>query len=402
MVILDMRIRKCLQDGYLSMVSGFFSRFSGVQSFGQRKTRMIALSLCCLFLPLLSVVLSPLSASAAESIISTGHAQINSYNLYTVDNGQQGCSYKSGETVSCALTINSKNVRISGIDFNLSSTVPAHSFITVTFVIQFPNSYPSQANLVGWTSQGEVSIISQEKVQDFYGDVLSITYSVRLYTAQPMQRISLRGSNGTISYTTSSTVDSTRLSLSVNSAQIQTVVGGSLEKQFMDQVLAALKTGVPVDFDKSGLASSQGQQQQIQATNNAASQAHKDSQAQVAATNSQTEQQKEQYDQEKQEESDRENSGKEDADKASGIFNFSLVNPFAPLFALFSPAETCANVPTIARWVHSETSTVCSWWSPDVRSILTPVFGISSIMLLFGFVIRWLGGSEVIDTEILK
>lgn len=119
-------------------------------------------------------------------------------------------------------------------------------------------------------------------------------------------------------------------------------------------------------------------------------QAHDDAQKQLDATNKQTEQQKEQYDQEKQEEADRENQGKDDMDQATGIFNFNFLNPFSGIFALFSPASSCASIPTLARWVHSDTSTVCSWWSADVRSVLTPVFGISSMILLFGFIVNWL------------
>lgn len=138
------------------------------------------------------------------------------------------------------------------------------------------------------------------------------------------------------------------------------------------------------------------------ATNNAANQAHKDSQAQIDATNKQTEQQKEQYDKDKQEEQDRENQGSEDANKAAGIFDFNLLNPFGALFEFFIGSQNCASIPTLARWVHSDTSTVCSWWSSDVISVLTPVFGISSIILLFGFFIKWLRGSDFIDVELLK
>lgn len=129
---------------------------------------------------------------------------------------------------------------------------------------------------------------------------------------------------------------------------------------------------------------------------------NKNSQAEVDATNKQTQQQQEQYEQDKQEEQDRENQGSEDADKAAGIFNFHLVNPFEPLFALFRSPDSCASIPTLARWVHSETTTVCSWWSADVRTTLTPVFGIASIMILFGFFIRWLGGNEYIDVGVAK
>jgi len=116
---------------------------------------------------------------------------------------------------------------------------------------------------------------------------------------------------------------------------------------------------------------------------------------QTEAIKNQTEQQQNQYEQDKKEESDRENQGKEDSDKAQGIFNFSVLNPFEPLFQLFSPND-CVDIPTISNMVHSEDSKYCSWFPSSVRVLLTPVFGFASVMLLFGFVVRWLGGSEII------
>ncbi len=114
--------------------------------------------------------------------------------------------------------------------------------------------------------------------------------------------------------------------------------------------------------------------------------------------NNQTQQDKEQYDSEKKEENDRENAGKEDADTAQGIFNFNILNPFAPLFEMFNPNQ-CTNIPILSSMIGSEDKQYCSWFSQSTRSILTPAFGIVSIMLLFGFVVHWLGGSNVITFE---
>lgn len=119
------------------------------------------------------------------------------------------------------------------------------------------------------------------------------------------------------------------------------------------------------------------------------------SQKQTEALEKQNQQQQEQYDQEKQEESDRENQGKEDADKVAGTFNFSLMNPFDGIFGLFKSGE-CVSIPIIAGMVGSDNTTYCSWFPSSVRSILTPAFGIASVMVLFGFVSKWLGGSETI------
>lgn len=123
----------------------------------------------------------------------------------------------------------------------------------------------------------------------------------------------------------------------------------------------------------------------------------KNSQQQTTdAVNNQTEQQKNQYEQDKQEEADREQAGKDDAGIAGGIFNFSVLNPFAPLLHLFNPGNACVSIPVLSSWLHTEQTSVCPFFPSGVRSIVTPVLGISSMMLLFGFVMRWLGGNSII------
>lgn len=123
----------------------------------------------------------------------------------------------------------------------------------------------------------------------------------------------------------------------------------------------------------------------------------KNSQQQTTdAVNNQTEQQKNQYEQDKQEEADREQAGKDDVDSAGGIFNFSVINPFVPIFQLFNSGDSCVSIPTLSSWLHTEQTSVCPFFPSSVRSIVTPVLGISSMMLIFGFVMRWLGGSEII------
>lgn len=75
----------------------------------------------------------------------------------------------------------------------------------------------------------------------------------------------------------------------------------------------------------------------------------------------------------------------------TNLFNFSFLNPFAPMFALFTDNSGCANIPIIAGMLHSEETTYCPWFSSTTRNTLTPVLGIVSTMLLFGFLVRWLG-----------
>lgn len=83
------------------------------------------------------------------------------------------------------------------------------------------------------------------------------------------------------------------------------------------------------------------------------------------------------------------------------LFNFSFANPFTPLFGLFTDTSRCVQIPTIAGMLGSESTEYCPWFDSTVRNILTPVLGISANMLLFGFIVKWLGarsGNFVEDT----
>lgn len=73
------------------------------------------------------------------------------------------------------------------------------------------------------------------------------------------------------------------------------------------------------------------------------------------------------------------------------LFTFDFINPFAGIFNLFSDQSSCASIPTLAGMLHSEEDTVCPWFDSNVRGVVTPVFGLSSVMLVFGFAVRWLG-----------
>lgn len=125
--------------------------------------------------------------------------------------------------------------------------------------------------------------------------------------------------------------------------------------------------------------------------------AHQDANNQIDATNKTTEainnqakEEQDRYDQDKQEEADREEQGNEDANKLGSLFTFNVLNPFIGIFDMFLPSSNCASIPTLARLLHLDNSTVCSWFPSDVRNIVTPVVSLSSSMLLFGFIVRWL------------
>lgn len=61
---------------------------------------------------------------------------------------------------------------------------------------------------------------------------------------------------------------------------------------------------------------------------------------------------------------------------------------------MFSDNNSCASIPTISSMIHSDESQVCPWFDSSIRNIVTPVLGLSSMMLVFGFAVRWLGSSS--------
>lgn len=75
----------------------------------------------------------------------------------------------------------------------------------------------------------------------------------------------------------------------------------------------------------------------------------------------------------------------------TGTFSFDMINPFAPIFSMFTNQSQCVNIPTMASMLHLENPEVCPWFDSTTRSIATPVIGLASAMLVFGFAVRWLG-----------
>lgn len=113
----------------------------------------------------------------------------------------------------------------------------------------------------------------------------------------------------------------------------------------------------------------------------------------ISELQDQSNQQQQQYDQEKQEEAEREESGNDSADEMSGIFNFTIPNPFVPILSMFTDGGSCVNIPTIAGMVGSNDTQFCPWFPSSVRNVLTPVIGLSSSIILFGYIIGWLAGA---------
>ena len=80
--------------------------------------------------------------------------------------------------------------------------------------------------------------------------------------------------------------------------------------------------------------------------------------------------------------------------RLTNLFSFNFFNPFAPIFTMFTDNSECASIPIIAGMLHSNVSSYCPWFSSSTRNILTPVIGLSSLMLIFGFLVRWLSSSS--------
>lgn len=80
------------------------------------------------------------------------------------------------------------------------------------------------------------------------------------------------------------------------------------------------------------------------------------------------------------------------AQNSAGSLNFggfSVGNPLLNWLSLFND-NTCVAIPTIASWIHSNESQVCSPWSPQVRSVTTPIISVLGGTILFGFIVHWL------------
>lgn len=103
----------------------------------------------------------------------------------------------------------------------------------------------------------------------------------------------------------------------------------------------------------------------------------------------------------KQEQDKEKKDNKDKSGQMAGLFNFTAFNPFSPIFGLFVSSD-CVNISTIASMLKSNNTQYCSWFSVSVRSILTPAIGISAMMLIFGFFVRWLTGSNLDGTIRIK
>lgn len=74
-------------------------------------------------------------------------------------------------------------------------------------------------------------------------------------------------------------------------------------------------------------------------------------------------------------------------------FGFNIGNPLTTWIGLFVDSN-CVDIPTIANWIHSNETRVCSPWSDQVRAVTTPIIGVLSGTILFGFLVNWLKNKD--------
>lgn len=85
--------------------------------------------------------------------------------------------------------------------------------------------------------------------------------------------------------------------------------------------------------------------------------------------------------------------GQSDSESLGNI-SLSLLNPLNSWKDLFT--NGCSvNVPILAGWLHSPSSTYTSWWCSsstllNIKSVLTGVLSIVGVMIVFGFAFKWL------------
>lgn len=84
------------------------------------------------------------------------------------------------------------------------------------------------------------------------------------------------------------------------------------------------------------------------------------------------------------------------------VFSFGFTFPFRNFFEAFSDSQQCVSIPIIGGMLHNPNTQYCSWWSDNIRSVLTPVFSLAGVMILTGLIVHWLKGYNGIQTTKTK
>lgn len=402
-----MRNKLCKIFGLLRMLSVFFWGFLALQKPGRRK-RMVMLPLV-----LFGLVAAVCCASVPSSVSALDDNVIGAWNqgfsnfYFVFNNSGTNCKGGLGNQRKCVIPKSgTQYYQLQGIDLSFGSeTITKNDFVTFSFQL-FLTQYPSTFKFYGFTGGGSWVLDSQDIV---YADKSSMTVFLkfRYMGSSPTHTLNIgHGQAAAIEFNSAASspgevaVSGYSVTHYSDGAWFQDAINSVNNKVNSIDNKLSISNDILTSIRDKGIVAKVDQSGVINAVNKGNDQAHKDSQAQLGALEEQNRLQAEQnkqeqdrYEQDKQEEADREDAANDASKEAQGMFSFTFLNPFIGIFELFN-SSGCVEIPTIARWVHSDTSTVCPWFSQEVRDVLTPVFGLSSMMLLFGFAVSWLNGND--------
>lgn len=291
---------------------------------------------------LIAAMASPSSASALEvTYLSTGVNQFSSARVRFPTTGSSTvCSSHVGGNLNCFLDMAAAgSFTYGGMDLVSAVDIPANSVVRFTVTFSFPGSY-SNLKFFGFSSQGDWTIINQQVLYDDYSSI-----SINLEVMKGA------GSNNTIFLVPFATgpvltadVTNSRVIMTVTPYNRGTVIDGPWLVDSISDVrnklsniattntlLESIKNnGITAKVDQSGTINAMNQN--TTAINNAANQAHKDSQAQL---DWEKEQAKKEEEQRKKDEQSAQNSGNQsqtDADQSQS----DVDNASASLFSIIN------------------------------------------------------------------
>lgn len=335
---------------------------------------------------------SPVSALS----LSSAGGQLNplaSGAIFGLSDGTQVGGSVSNSNLISQTWLGSKT--LDTISYRVNGTIPADAL--TTFTIQFNMSYPVAGSGVSarfkyfGINMADGRVILMDSCVDQSGG--SGTYQGKSFAC-------------TITYlnryetSTVDTLSGARILQPQNQAfsnqdppDVNVVVSGVSFRKLNNDSLSAddrswLEDVLGSSTDVSSVVSAiNNLRSDTQATTNAINNLRSDTQAQTDAIEQGNDDAQDRWEKDKQEEAEREEQGKDDADELGSIFKFEIRNPFAGLLSMFT--NNCpVSIPIIASMIGSNQTVYPCWFSQQTRSILTPVFGLASSVLLFGFIVR--------------
>lgn len=88
-------------------------------------------------------------------------------------------------------------------------------------------------------------------------------------------------------------------------------------------------------------------------------------------------------------------------DQFNNLFHFSVVNPLQPIFESFTHSNSCVSIPILAGMLNTDQDEYCPIFNSTLRGIVTPVFSLLAVFMVFFFFVRWLNsstGNDFVDS----